>query len=91
MIFGLFIYFWEADARTFQFTYVSEQAERLLGYPLAQWFTLDFWVNHLHPDDRKWVVTDYSRAVHEKRNQRDQRLQRADLQTPQRGHRPGDG
>ena len=28
---------WEADAETFAFTYVSPQAERILGYPLARW------------------------------------------------------
>ena len=55
--------FWEADASTFQFTYVSEQAERLLGYPLAQWFTPDFWANHLHPADRDWAVERCRRAV----------------------------
>ena len=28
---------WEADAQTFQFTFVSPQAERILGYPCSQW------------------------------------------------------
>ena len=28
---------WEADPATFQFTFVSNQAERLLGYPVEQW------------------------------------------------------
>jgi PAS domain S-box-containing protein len=46
---------WEADAKTFQFTFVSAQAERLLGFPLADWQQADFWVNHLHPDDRTWA------------------------------------
>ncbi len=44
---------WEADAHTFQFTFVSRQAERLLGYPLSQWLSQrTFWEEHLHPDDR---------------------------------------
>lgn len=48
---------WEADARTFQFTFVSQQAERLLGYPVSQWLEEpDFWSNHLHPDDRQAAV-----------------------------------
>ena len=46
---------WEADAKTFQFTFVSAQAERLLGFPLADWEQADFWVNHLHPDERTWA------------------------------------
>jgi PAS domain S-box-containing protein len=44
---------WEADAATFRFTFVSRQAERLLGYPLAQWQAPNFWRDHLHPDDRE--------------------------------------
>lgn len=48
---------WEADPATFQFTFVSPRAERLLGYPSAQW-TNDpaFWVEHIHPDDREHAV-----------------------------------
>src|SRR5829696_9034061 len=41
---------WEADAQTFQFTFVSEKAERLLGYPIAQWTSdPNFWRSHVHP------------------------------------------
>ena len=48
---------WEADAATFQFTYVSSQAERLLGYPLARWLDEPtFWAEHIHPADRKSTV-----------------------------------
>jgi PAS domain-containing protein len=43
---------WEADAKTLQFTFVSAQAERLLGFPVGDWEQADFWVAHLHPDDR---------------------------------------
>ena len=44
---------WEADAATFRFTFVSAQAERLLGYPVNAW-TDDpgFWAAHIHPVDR---------------------------------------
>src|SRR5262245_25399915 len=28
---------WEADAQTFEFSFVSEQAEQLLGYPVECW------------------------------------------------------
>ena len=48
---------WEADAKTFAFSFVSEQAERILGYPIEQWLREPtFWKDHLHPDDRNWAV-----------------------------------
>lgn len=43
---------WESDAKTFQFTYVGPQAERILGYPAEKWYETDFWPNNMHPDDR---------------------------------------
>lgn len=59
---------WEADARTFQFTFVSEQAERLLGYPLEQWLAPGFWPAHLHPDDHEWALNFCLHATRDKRN-----------------------
>jgi PAS domain S-box-containing protein len=48
---------WEADAKTFKFSFVSEQAERILGYPIEQWLREPtFWRDHVHPDDRNWAV-----------------------------------
>ena len=35
---------WEADARTFQFTFISERAVKLLGFPAADWLMPGFWV-----------------------------------------------
>ncbi|MBZ4418656.1 PAS domain-containing sensor histidine kinase [Myxococcus sp. RHSTA-1-4] len=47
---------WEADP-SFRFTCVSKQAERLLGYPVERWYQEpDFWVTHVHPDDRVWAA-----------------------------------
>jgi PAS domain S-box-containing protein len=49
---------WEADAQTFAFSFVSPQAERLLGYPLTRWTTEPtFWKDHIHPDDREWATS----------------------------------
>jgi two-component system cell cycle sensor histidine kinase/response regulator CckA len=60
---------WEADARTFQFTFVSRQAERILGYSVERWLhEPGFWIEHLHPDDRQQTVSLCRRAVEEKRN-----------------------
>ena len=47
---------WEADATTFQFTYVGPQAATLLGYPVENWYQYDFWPEHIHPEDREETV-----------------------------------
>jgi len=44
---------WEADAATLRPTFVSQGAERILGFSPAQWLhTPNFWADHLHPEDR---------------------------------------
>lgn len=49
---------WEVDVPTRKFTYVSAQAERLLGYPVRQWLeSSTFWADHIHPDDREQAVS----------------------------------
>ena len=48
---------WEADAQTLVFTFVSEQAERLLGYPVERWLNEpDFWAEHIFEEDRTWAI-----------------------------------
>jgi PAS domain S-box-containing protein len=48
---------WEADGRTFQFSFVSSQAERVLGYPVREWLEdPGFWRRHTHPDDVHWCA-----------------------------------
>jgi PAS domain S-box-containing protein len=47
---------WQADVDTWAFTYVAPQAAQLLGYPVQQWYEKDFWVSHIHPDDRKQAI-----------------------------------
>src|SRR4029450_8177844 len=48
---------WEADAQTFRFLFVSEQAQRVLGYPVERGRGEPaFWKDHIHPDDREWAV-----------------------------------
>src|SRR5678809_1397197 len=47
---------WEADPNSGRYTYVGPQAEKLLGYPLEDWYEPGFWVEHLHPEDRlRWT------------------------------------
>jgi diguanylate cyclase (GGDEF)-like protein/PAS domain S-box-containing protein len=42
---------WEADPATFCFTFVSGQAERILGYLPDEWYVDGFWAAHIHPED----------------------------------------
>ncbi len=59
---------WKADPKTFLFSFVSKQAKKLLGYPVEQWLASPgFWVDHIHPDDRQWVVDYCIREIGEKR------------------------
>src|SRR6187401_1127834 len=49
---GLGAIVWEAEPETFRYTFVSEEAERILGYPAQDWLDdPDFRVHHMHPDD----------------------------------------
>lgn len=60
---------WRCDAKTFQFSFVSKEAERILGYPVEQWLSQpSFWADHLHPDDRDWAVEFCARATRERRS-----------------------
>jgi PAS domain S-box-containing protein len=60
---------WECDPQRFRFVFVSQEAERLLGYPLEQWLTdSTFWPNHIHPDDREWVLASCLQAIQERHN-----------------------
>ncbi|NMM26982.1 MAG: EAL domain-containing protein [Glaciimonas sp.] len=47
---------WEADPVTFRFTFVSAQAEHILGYRIEDWYAEGFWIDHIHPQDRERTV-----------------------------------
>jgi PAS domain S-box-containing protein len=49
-------FIWEADAENWQFQYVSPEAVGVLGYPLADWYQIDFLSSHVHPLDRPEVI-----------------------------------
>jgi PAS domain S-box-containing protein len=44
---------WEAHPSTPQFRFVSGRAERILGYPVAQWLQEGFLERIVHPEDRE--------------------------------------
>jgi PAS domain S-box-containing protein len=47
---------WEADPATWQFTFVAGQAEAILGYPVEEWLTRNFWPSILHAEDRERTI-----------------------------------
>jgi PAS domain S-box-containing protein len=60
---------WEAK-QSMHFTYVCENAERILGYPTEEW-TRDpeFWGRNIHVDDRERVLEARRLALRERRDQ----------------------
>ena len=60
---------WRADPTTFQFTFVSEEAGSILGYPTALWIQEpNFWMNHIHSEDREWAMSFCVKATSECRD-----------------------
>lgn len=49
---------WEADINSWMFTYVGPQAFEILGYQVEEWYKPNFWVDHIHPDDRNSAIKD---------------------------------
>ncbi len=50
----------EGDPESF---YISPQVEAVFGYPAEDWrWTTDFWIDHVHPDDRPRVMSDDARS-----------------------------
>ncbi|WAC14181.1 PAS domain-containing protein [Dyadobacter pollutisoli] len=71
---------WEADASTFEFNFVSDQVEKMLGYTPEEWLgEPDFWKNHIHPDDVEKALGYCLQETMEVRNHDfDYRMRRAD-------------
>ncbi|WP_421866511.1 EAL domain-containing protein [Motiliproteus sp.] len=47
---------WEADVETENFTYISDNAVRILGYSVEEWLQPNFWHQNIHPEDRDQAV-----------------------------------
>nr|WP_298682041.1 PAS domain S-box protein [uncultured Dongia sp.] len=55
---------WEADPSRNRITYVSDSAERVLGYSPEQWMTEPlFWERRLHRDDAAQAIAEYTVAI----------------------------
>jgi PAS domain S-box-containing protein len=59
---------WEIDFESSLFTFVGEQAVAMLGYPTEAWYQPEFWINHLHPDDRNHVVAQVANYIKTREN-----------------------
>jgi PAS domain S-box-containing protein len=55
---------WTMD-ETLRFTFVSQRASRILGYPLDQFLEHGFWSAHLHSEDCEAVLGMFRRALAE--------------------------
>ncbi|MCM2358318.1 MAG: ATP-binding protein [Geobacteraceae bacterium] len=61
---GLDAIVWEADAATWRFSFVSQQAEKILGYPVSQWLAEPrFPLERIHAEDRERVLACYQLAI----------------------------
>jgi len=59
---------WEADASSGRFTFVSEGASEILGYPARVFLERQtFWADHIHPDDREAAVKEFLAGIEEGR------------------------
>ncbi len=60
---------WEADAQTFEFSFVSKQAEKILGYSVDDWINSPtFWADHIFEEDRNWVVNYCTQCTKDKKD-----------------------
>ncbi len=58
LVHGVDAIVWEANLKSLHFTFVSQRAEKLLGYPAERWTSEpQFWTGIVHRDDRERVVT----------------------------------
>jgi PAS domain S-box-containing protein len=63
---GLDAIVWEADPVTLRFTFVSQRAEAILGYPVDRWLDEpNFWSQIIAPEDRAASLDRFARGIRE--------------------------
>ena len=61
---GLDAIVWEADATSLRFSFVSQRARTVLGFPTGRWLDEpDFFSARIHPEDRARVMTVFRAAL----------------------------
>ena len=56
---GTKILAWEGGVDGKRFSYVSEHAVEMLGYPVSAWYEPNFLGSHIHEEDLPWVLATY--------------------------------
>lgn len=60
---------WECNIETFTFNFVSKKVEEILGYTSEEWLSdPNFWQDHIHPEDRAWVLDYCATKIKENSN-----------------------
>ena len=61
---GLDAIVWEANVDPWQYTFVSQRAQVLFGYPVERWLREpSFWTDLIHPEDRAQAVSVWQAAA----------------------------
>src|SRR5207247_501390 len=61
---GLDAIVWEADATTLRFSFVSQRAQTVFGFPTDRWLAEpDFFSKRIHPEDRVKVMSQCRAAL----------------------------
>ena len=56
----------EIDLNTYENLYVSPQSMNILGYPSSDWMeNRYFWIEQIHPQDRKVAIKAVKKAIHD--------------------------
>ena len=60
---------WEYDLISDRFSFVSDRAVALFGYPISDWLSqTDFWQSHVYPDDLAQALKIYDEAIENRRS-----------------------
>lgn len=59
---------WEYDLAQDRWTYISPQAELILGYAPEEWQGLEWWLERLHDEDRHWMQPSRRESISSKEN-----------------------
>lgn len=54
---------WQADPRSFRIIFISQQVENILGFSVEACEAKDFWLDHVHADDRERALIFYKQCL----------------------------
>ena len=63
---------WECDYETLELTFISKKSEEILGYTPQEWMSdVNFWEEHIHPDDKEASIHSFRNSITNERKQKD--------------------